>query len=272
MKPVTLTTLKEMKRRGEKITCLTAYDYSFASLLDRAGIDTILVGDSLGMVIQGHDSTLPVTVAEMVYHGKCVARGVKRAFLYVDMPFMSYQESPQRALASAGRLMRQGGAKMVKLEGGEPMAETVRFLVDRGIPVCAHLGLIPQSVHQLGGYRVQGREAADAKRIRHDAKVMQESGASLLILEAVPAELAKTITGDLAIPTIGIGAGKDCDGQVLVLQDMLGIYPQPSPKFSKNFMEGAANIDAAVKAFITAVKSGSFPGPEHSYYSSDDHG
>ncbi len=267
MKPVTLSTVREMKRRGEKITCLTAYDYSFASLLDRAGMDMVMVGDSLGMVMQGHDSTLPVSVADMVYHSRCVARGVSRALLIVDMPFMSYQQSPQHAIAAAGRLMQKGGAQVVKLEGGEPMAETVRFLVERGIPICAHLGLTPQSVHQLGGYRVQGRETTSAERIRHDAKLLQEAGASLLVLEAVPAELAKAITAELEIPTIGIGAGKDCDGQVLVLQDMLGIYPRPSPKFSKNFMQGAADIEAAVKAYISAVKSGSFPGPEHSFHS-----
>ncbi len=265
MKPVTLTTISEMKRRGEKITCLTAYDYSFASLLDNAGIDMIMVGDSLGMVMQGHDSTLPVSVADMVYHARCVARGAKRALIIVDLPFMSYQQSPAHAFASAGRLMQKGGAQVVKLEGGEPMADTVRFLVERGVPVCAHLGLTPQSVHQLGGYRVQGREAAAAEKIRHDAKILQEAGASLLVLEAVPSELAKTISSDLEIPTIGIGAGPDCDGQVLVLQDMLGIYPRPSPKFSKNFMQDAASIEAAVKSYIAAVKSGAFPGPEHSF-------
>ncbi len=267
MKPVTLTTLRKMKRRGEKIACLTAYDYSFASLLNNAGIDMVMVGDSLGMVVQGHDSTLPVSVADMVYHSRCVARGVKRALIIVDMPFMSYQQNPAHAFASAGRLMQKGGAQMVKLEGGEPMAETVRFLVERGVPVCAHLGLTPQSVHQLGGYRVQGRETTSAEKIHHDAKVLQEAGASLLVLEAVPSELAKTITADLEIPTIGIGAGKDCDGQVLVLQDMLGIYPRPSPKFSRNFMQGATSIEAAVKSYITAVKSGAFPGPEHSFHS-----
>ncbi len=268
MKPVTTFTLREMKRQGEKITCLTAYDYSFASLLDTAGVDMIMVGDSLGMVMQGHDSTLPVNVADMVYHSRCVARGVKRALIVADMPFMSYQQSPTHALASAGRLMQKGGAQVVKLEGGAPMAETVRFLVERGIPVCAHLGLTPQSVHQLGGYRVQGRETTTAERIRRDAQALQQAGASLLVLEAVPAELAKAITSDLEIPTIGIGAGKDCDGQVLVLQDMLGIYPRPSPKFSKNFMQGAASVEAAVKAYVAAVKSGEFPGPEHSFSSS----
>ncbi len=267
MKSVTLSTLKEMKRRGEKMACLTAYDYSFASLLDRAGVDMIMVGDSLGMVMQGHDTTLPVSVADMVYHTRCVTRGAQRALVIADMPFMSYQESPQRALASAGRLMQKGGAQVVKLEGGEAMAETVRFLVERGIPVCAHLGLTPQSVHQLGGYRVQGKEATSAERIHHDAKILQQAGASLLVLEAVPTELAKTITAELSLVTIGIGAGPHCDAQVLVLQDMLGIYPRPSPKFSKNFMPGSADIEAAVKAYIAAVKSGTFPGPEHSFHS-----
>ncbi len=267
MKPVTLATLKDMKRHGEKIACLTAYDYSFASLLDQAGVDMIMVGDSLGMVMQGHETTLPVCVADMVYHSRCVARGVNRALIIVDMPFMSYQESPQRALVSAGRLMQRGNAQVIKLEGGEPMAATVQFMVERGIPVCAHLGLTPQSVHQLGGYRVQGRETAVAERIRHDALVLQQAGASLLVLEAVPSALAKTITAELEIPTIGIGAGNDCDGQVLVLHDMLGIYPRPSPKFSKNFMQGAASLEEAVKGYIAAVKSGAFPGPEHSFHS-----
>jgi len=266
MKPVTLARLQDMKQAGEKIACLTAYDYSFASLLDRAGIDLVMVGDSLGMVMQGHDSTLPVSVAHMVYHSQCVARGIARALLVVDMPFMSYQENPQQALANAGRLMQRGNAHCVKLEGGAPMAATVRFLVDRGIPVCGHLGLTPQSVHQLGGYRVQGRDDQARAKIRNDAKALAQAGAGLLVLEAVPAELAKTITDELDIPTIGIGAGVDCDGQVLVLQDMLGLYPRPSPKFSKNFMTGRDSIEAAVRAYVEDVKQGRFPGPEHSFH------
>jgi len=256
-----------MKRQGEKITCLTAYDFSFASLLDRVGIDLIMVGDSLGMVMQGHDTTLPVSVADMVYHTRCVARGVQRALIIADMPFMSYQTNPEHAFVSAGRLMQKGGAHMVKLEGGEPMASTVQFLTERGVPVCAHLGLTPQSVHQLGGYRVQGRDSTSSDRIRQDAKLLQDAGASLLVLEAVPVPLSKAITSDLDIPTIGIGAGKDCDGQVLVLQDMLGIYPRPSPKFSRNFMQGAASVEEAIKSYMAAVKSGAFPGTEHSYAS-----
>jgi 3-methyl-2-oxobutanoate hydroxymethyltransferase len=264
MKPVTVQTLREMKAAGEPIACLTAYDYSFAALLDRAGVDLVMVGDSLGMVMQGHESTLPVSVAHVVYHTQCVARGLKRALLVGDLPFLSYQESPQRALASAGRLMK-AGAHVVKLEGGEPMAETVRYLVERGLPVCAHLGLTPQSVHQLGGYRVQGRSEEGAERIRHDAQALAQAGASLLVLEAVPAALAETVTRGLAIPTIGIGAGARCDGQILVLQDMLGLYPKPSPKFSKNFMTGAGSIEEAVRHYVAAVKARSFPGPEHSY-------
>jgi len=264
MKPVTITTLRELKQAGQMITCLTAYDYSFASLLDRAGLDAIMVGDSLGMTMQGHASTLPVTIDDMAYHCACVARGVTRALIIGDMPFGSYQASPEQAFENAAILM-QAGAQVVKLEGGAPMAETVRFLVERGIPVCAHLGLTPQSVHQLGGYRVQGREAEAAQRLRDDARQLQAAGASLLVLEAVPAALAKAVSAELAIPTIGIGAGVDTDGQVLVLQDMLGFYPRPSPKFSRNFMQGADSIEAAVKTYVEAVRNKTFPGPEHSY-------
>lgn len=266
MKPVTVARLREMKRAGEKIASLTAYDYSFASLLDRAGMDLIMVGDSLGMVIQGHDTTLPVSVADMVYHSRCVARGIERALLVVDLPFMSYQQSREQALANAGRLMRRGGAHVVKLEGGAAMVETVRFLTERGIPVCGHLGLTPQSVHQLGGYRVQGRDAAAGDRIRRDARALEDAGAAIIVLEAMPAELAKTVTAELGIPTIGIGAGPDCDGQVLVLHDMLGLYPRGSPKFARNFMHGAGSIDEAVKSYIAAVRARTFPGPEHSFH------
>jgi len=264
MKPVTITTLRVLKQAGQKITCLTAYDYSFASLLDRAGLDAIMVGDSLGMTMQGHASTLPVTIDDMAYHCACVARGVTRALIIGDMPFGSYQVSPEQAFENAAILM-QAGAQVVKLEGGAPMAGTVRFLVERGIPVCAHLGLTPQSVHQLGGYRVQGRDEAASARLRDDANQLQAAGACLLVLEAVPAALAKAISAELAIPTIGIGAGVDTDGQVLVLQDMLGLYPRPSPKFSRNFMQGAESIEAAVKAYVEAVRGKTFPGPEHSY-------
>jgi 3-methyl-2-oxobutanoate hydroxymethyltransferase len=264
MKAVTVTTLREMKQAGEKITCLTAYDYSFAALLDRAGVDMLMVGDSLGMTMQGQASTLPVTLADMAYHCACVARGAQRALVIGDLPFGSYQSGPAQATDSAVRLM-QAGAQVVKLEGGAPMVETVRFLSERGVPVCAHIGLTPQSVHQLGGYRVQGRDEQGAARLREDARRLEDAGASLLVLEAVPATLARDISASLAIPTIGIGAGRDTDGQVLVLQDMLGIYPRPSPKFSKNFMDGAGSIEAAVKAYVAAVKGGAFPAPEHSF-------
>jgi 3-methyl-2-oxobutanoate hydroxymethyltransferase len=265
VKRVTLTTLRDMKRAGEKIACLTAYDYSFAALLDRSGVDLVMVGDSLGMVMQGHDSTLPVKTAHVVYHTQCVARGLARALLVADMPFMSYQQGPERAIVAAGRLMQDGGAQVVKLEGGEPMAETVRFLTERGIPVCAHLGLTPQSVHQIGGYRVQGRDDPAAERLKHDAKILEQAGAGLLVLEAVPAALAKSITAALTIPTIGIGAGPDTDGQILVLQDMLGLYPRPSPKFSKNFLEGTGSLEQAIRAYVAAVRERRFPGPEHSF-------
>ncbi|MFQ6021327.1 MAG: 3-methyl-2-oxobutanoate hydroxymethyltransferase [Acidiferrobacterales bacterium] len=265
MKPVTLAGLQSMKRGGEKITCLTAYDYSFAHVLDQSGIDMILVGDSLGMVLQGHDTTLPVTLDDMIYHSRCVARGCTRALRIVDMPFMTYEANREQALASAGRVMQEGHAQVVKLEGGGSVVDTVSFLTERGVPVCAHLGLTPQSVHQLSGYRVQGRSADAAERTREDARALQDAGARILVLEAIPAELAKAISAELSIPTIGIGAGPDCDGQVLVLQDMLGIYPRPGPKFSKNFMHGQESIEAAIKAFIAAVQSGDFPGPEHSF-------
>ncbi len=265
MTATTLSSLANMKQEGDKITCLTAYDYSFASLMDNAGIDVVLIGDSLGMVMQGHESTLPVTLDDAVYHSLCVTRGARRALRISDMPFMSYQTNRELALASAGRLMQEGGAQVVKLEGGEVMADTVRFLVDRGVPVCGHLGLVPQSVHQLGGYRVQGKDDESAQQIRNDALALQKAGAQLLVLEAVPTILAKTITEELDIPTIGIGAGPHCDGQVLVLQDMIGIYPKPSPKFSRNFMDGADSVEGAIKAYIQAVKSGEFPAAEHSF-------
>lgn len=264
MKPVTVTMLQTMKRNREKIAALTAYDYSFARVLDRAGVDIILVGDSLGMVMQGHRSTLPVTLDDVIYHCRCVARGIERAMLMVDLPFLSYQANREQALLSAGRLM-QAGAHIVKLEGGAPMVDTVRFLVERGIPVCAHIGLTPQSVHQLGGYRVQGRDAHSAQRMREEALMLQEAGASALLLEAVPAPLAQELTASLTIPTVGIGAGVDCDAQVLVLQDVLGLYTDLQPKFAKNFLAGNGNIEQAVRAYVAAVRSGAFPGPEHRF-------
>ncbi len=261
---VTLDTLRKMKQAGERIAALTAYDFSFARLLDAAAVDLVLVGDSLGNVIQGHATTVPVTVDEMVYHTRCVARGLQRPLLVADLPFLSYQESPQQALHSAGRLMKEGFAHMVKLEGGAAMAPAVRFLVERGVPVCGHLGLTPQSVHQLGGYKVQGRGEAAAQRLHTDALTLQAAGAALLVLEAIPRALAAQVTQALDIPTIGIGAGAACDGQVLVLQDALGMNPAPA-RFVRNFLLGHDDLGAALAAYVQAVREGSFPGPEHGY-------
>ena len=264
-RPVTLTELARMRAEGEKIAVLTCYDSSFAALLERNGVDVLLVGDSLGNVLQGHSSTLPVTLEQMAYHTGCVARGANRPFLMADMPFGSYQESPAQAMRSAVALMA-AGAQMVKLEGGAYMAETVRFLVERGVPVCAHIGLTPQSVNQLGGYRVQGKTRAAAQLMKEDALALEQAGAALLVLEMVPSALAAEIGESLtSMATIGIGAGVDCHGQVLVLHDMLGVYPGRKAKFVRNFMDGAASIDDAVKAYVKAVKSGSFPGPENGY-------
>jgi len=260
---VTLSTLKALRQKGEKIAVLTCYDASFARVFDAAGVDVLLVGDSLGMVIQGHASTLPVKLAEMAYHTRCVAAGTTRAFIVADLPFGSYQPSPERAYTAAARLMA-AGAHMVKLEGGAVMVDTVAFLAARGIPVCAHLGLLPQSVNQLGGYRVQGREDSEAAQLVADARALEAAGAGLIVLEMVPAALAKAVTAALSMPTIGIGAGPDCAGQVLVSYDMLGLYPR-APKFSKNFLQGADGIEAAVRAYVAAVKDGSFPAAEHGF-------
>lgn len=264
-KPITLPELSRMKREGEKIAMLTGYDASFASLEDRCGVDVILVGDSLGNVLQGKTSTLGVTMEHMVYHTECVGHIVQRAMVVGDLPFGSYQESKEQAMRNAARLLA-AGAEMVKLEGGEVMAETVHFLVERGVPVCAHIGLTPQSVHALGGYRVQGRDEAGAQRMKREALALEDAGATLMVLEMVPAALAGEISQMLkACATIGIGAGKHCDGQVLVLHDMLGIYPGKKGRFVKDFMAEAQSIDGAVQAYVKAVKDGSFPGPEHSY-------
>jgi 3-methyl-2-oxobutanoate hydroxymethyltransferase len=260
---VTLSTLKAMRNNGEKIAVLTCYDASFARVLDAAGVAVLQVGDSHGMVIKGPTTTLPVKLAEMTYHTRCVAAGTGRAFLVADLPFGSYQPSPERAFASAARLMA-AGAHMVKLEGGAVMVDTVAFLTQRGIPVCAHIGLLPQSVNQLGGYRVQGRDDAAAEQLIADARAMEAAGAGLLLMEMVPAALARAVTEALSIPTIGIGAGVECSGQVLVLYDMLGLYPR-APKFSKNFLAGSDGIEAAVRAYVDAVKSGAFPAAEHSF-------
>lgn len=260
----TLNKLQAMRGKGEKIAVLTCYDASFAALLEAQGVDVLLVGDSLGMVLQGRETTLPVTLDEMIYHTTCVVRGAKRAFVVSDMPFGSYQVSPSESFANAARLMA-AGAQMVKLEGGAAMADTVRFLTERGIPVCGHLGLTPQSVHQLGGYRVQGRESAAAQRLLQDAQALEQAGAGMLVLEAVPAALAGEITAELNIPTIGIGAGAACSGQVLVLYDILDVYPGKKARFVKNFMAGAGNIADAVARYVAEVKDGNFPAKEHCF-------
>ncbi|WP_411726326.1 3-methyl-2-oxobutanoate hydroxymethyltransferase [Methyloglobulus sp.] len=261
-KPLSINDISAMKRRGEKITCLTAYDASFAAVIDKAGIDILLVGDSLGMVVQGHSTTLPVTIEDMVYHTRCVSRVRKRAYIIADMPFMTYS-APDLAAKSAAQLLQAGGAHMVKLEGAK--IDCVRFLVDQGIPVCGHLGLLPQSIHQFGAYSVQGKEPQDAQKIREDAQQLQQAGASMLILECVPATLAKEISLESSIPVIGIGAGVGCDGQVLVLYDLLNIGVGKRPRFSKNFMTGNNGVEEAIKAYHQAVKNVEFPGSEHSF-------
>ena len=261
-KSTTLNTLIRMKQQGEKFACLTAYDACFARLLDEAGVEVILVGDSLGMVLQGHDSTLPVTMTDMVYHMQCVKRGNQNAFLIADMPFMSYSSEAQ-TLENAAALMR-AGAQMVKLEGGAWIGNTTRLLAERGIPVCAHMGLTPQSINRIGGYIVQGRDPRQAENMISEALLLQEAGANILLLECVPRSLAKTLTDTLDIPVIGIGAGPDTTGQVMVLHDLLGISPI-TPKFVKNFLRESSSIPDALKAFVSAVKDQSFPGPEHSF-------
>lgn len=262
-KAVTITSLQELRSAGEKIAMLTCYDASFAALMDRCGTDVLLVGDSLGMVCQGHASTLPVSVTDIAYHTACVARGNQSAFLVADMPFGSYA-TPELAFANAVQLM-QAGAQMVKLEGGAWLATTIRFLTERAVPVCAHLGLTPQSVHQLGGYKVQAKTVVAAEHLKADALALQAAGAGMLVLEAIPTALGKEVTDLLSIPTIGIGAGPGCSGQVLVMHDMLGAFPGRKARFVKNFMEGQGSIESAVRAFISAVKDQSFPAPEHCF-------
>jgi 3-methyl-2-oxobutanoate hydroxymethyltransferase len=261
---ITLTTLQKMAEEGSRIAMLTCYDASFAAVLEAAGVDSLLIGDSLGNVLQGHDSTLPVTLRDMVYHTECVARGSKRAFIIGDMPFSTFQVSPQEAFRNAAELMA-AGAHMVKIEGGRPMLDTIEFLTDRGIPVCGHLGLTPQSVHALGGYRVQGRGEDAGQQLLRDAKQLEQAGAGMIVLEAIPAALAGAVTEALKIPTIGIGAGVDCSGQVLVLHDMLDVYPGKKAKFVKNYMRPAGSIQGAVELYVKEVKARTFPGPEHSF-------
>ncbi len=260
--PITLSRLRQMKVQGEKIACLTAYDASFARVLDAAGMDVILVGDSLGMVIQGHKTTVPVTMEDMVYHSQAVAQGNEHALLMVDMPFMACP-TVDLALVNATRLMQEGGAEVVKLEGSGVQLEIVTELARRSIPVCAHLGLQPQSVHKIGGYRVQGREADAAKAMLDSSLALEQAGADLLLLECVPEPLATDITAAVEIPVIGIGAGVHCDGQVLVLQDILGVTPGKPPRFSKDFMQGSGSIHEAVTRYVAEVKAGSFPDAAH---------
>lgn len=263
-KLINLPKLAEMKREGEKIAALTAYDAGFAHLLEKAGVDIVLVGDSLGMVIQGHATTLPVTLDDILYHCRCVSRGMKRPWLIADLPFMSYP-SPEKACENAARLIQEGGAQMVKLEGGRSRAEIVSSLVSQNIPVCGHLGLLPQAIHRLGGYQVQGRDEASASALLEDALILQQAGASLLILECIPALLAKEISCAVQIPVIGIGAGPDCDGQVLVLYDLLGMVDGKRPRFTRDFLKDSKGIEQAIAAYVEAVKTQQFPSVEHTY-------
>lgn len=262
--PVNVATLGRMKAEGEKIACLTCYDASYAALVDEAGVDVVLVGDSLGMVIQGHDTTVPVTLDHVVYHCRAVARGLYRPFLIADMPFMTYT-SREQALQNAVRLMQEGGAKMVKLEGGESQVEIVRFLASHDIAVCAHLGLRPQSVHKTGGFRVQGREQAAAEQMKRDARSLQDAGADVVLLECIPSDLGAEITRELHVPVIGIGAGPETDGQILVLYDILDVTPGRKPRFVQNFMQGHDSPLAAIRAYVEAIKSRAYPAAEHCF-------
>ena len=262
--PVNVSTLRRMKSDGEPIACLTAYDASFAQLVDIAGVDLILVGDSLGMVIQGHETTVPVTVADVVYHTRIVARGVSRAFLVADLPFMSYASADQ-GLDNAVRLMQEGGAMMVKLEGGQGQIDVVSCLARHDIPVCAHVGLKPQSVHKIGGFRVQGREPSAGRQMVEDAKALEGAGADILLLECVPNEVGELVSDAIDLPVIGIGAGPAVHGQILVLYDMLGITLGRTPRFVKNFMDGAGSPLEALEAFVAAVKNGEYPSREHCF-------
>jgi 3-methyl-2-oxobutanoate hydroxymethyltransferase len=265
LRRVTVPQLARRKRDGQRIAMVTAYDATFARLVDEAGVDVILVGDSLGMVMQGHPHTLEVTLDHMVYHARCVRRAVQRAHLVVDMPFMSYQVSPEQALISAGRLVQEGGAEAVKLEGGARTVDAVRKIVAAGIPVMGHVGLTPQSVHEFGGFRVQARDEDAAERLRQDALALQAAGVYSLVLEGIPAALARQVSASLAIPTIGIGAGLDCDGQVLVMQDLLGLDDRFKPRFVKRYAELAGVVRGAFAQFVREVHEGSFPGDEHSF-------
>ncbi|NPU82935.1 MAG: 3-methyl-2-oxobutanoate hydroxymethyltransferase [Syntrophaceae bacterium] len=262
---VTTATVRDMKKKGEKITMITAYDYPTGAIVDEAGIDLILVGDSLGMVVLGYDSTLPVTMDVMIHHTKAVSRAVSRALVIGDMPFMSYQASADEAVRNAGRFLQEAGAQAVKLEGGREVAEVTRRIAAAGIPVMAHLGLTPQAVHQLGGYKVQGKGSEAANRILEDAKILEEAGAFSVVLECIPVELGRVISETLSIPTIGIGGGVHCDGQVLVLHDLLGMFERFTPKFVKKYANINTQMKEAVEKYIVEVRQGEFPGPEHSF-------
>lgn len=266
---VTVPELVEMKRRGEKIVCLTAYDYPTAKLVDRAGVDLILVGDSLGMVVLGLPSTLPVTVEDIVRHTQAVSRAVERALVVADMPFMSYQPSVEEAVRNAGRMVKEGGAEAVKVEGARHI-EAIRAIVESGIPVMGHVGMTPQFMHEFGGYRVRGKEAEMARRVLEDALRLEEAGCFSVVLECVPWQLAKAITERLSIPTIGIGAGPHCDGQILVLHDVVGLFEEFQPKFVKRYANLAREIERAVSEYASEVREGKFPGMEHSYSISEE--
>ena len=261
----TILDIRLMKEEQSKITVLTAYDYPFAQLMDRVGIDMILVGDSVGSVFSGYDNTLPVTVEEMLYHTRAVVRGSEQALIVTDMPFMSYQIDERDARVNAGRLIKEGGAQAVKLEGGEHMAATIRAIVDIDIPVVGHIGLTPQSIHRMGGFRVQGREEEQARKILADAKAVEAAGAFAMVLEGIPRDLAKAVTESVSIPTIGIGAGSDCDGQVLVIHDILGLCDKYSPKFVKRYADISTTISAGIEQYIKEVKAGDFPSTDHSF-------
>lgn len=261
---ITQTTLRKMYQNGEKIAALTCYDAIFATLLENAGVEILLVGDSLGNVLHGEATTLAVTLDDIIYHTRCVAKGSSKAFIMVDMPFGTFQVTPEKTFENAARLMA-AGAHMVKIEGGQVMADTIRFLAQRGIPVCAHIGLTPQSIHQLGGYKIQGNNEETARQLLDDAVILEKFGAAMLLMEVVPAKLATTITQTLSIPTIGIGAGKKCSAQVLVLHDMLGVYHDKKARFVKDFMAGKNSIQEAVTSYVAAVKTGEFPGKEHEF-------
>ena len=264
-KKVTITELQEKKEKGQKITMMTAYDYPTGSLVDQAGIDTILVGDSLGMVMLGYDSTVPVTMDEMIHHCKAVSRGAKSSSIIGDMPFMSYQINVEQAVANAGRFMKEAACDSVKLEGGSEMAHVAKAIVKAGIPVCAHIGLTPQSVTKLGGFKVQGKDAESARELVESAKDFEEAGAFMIVVECVPGILAAKITKELKIPTIGIGAGKDCDGQVLVYHDLVGLFERFTPRFVKQYTNLSPKIKEALSQFKIEVEKGIFPGPEHTF-------